>query len=205
MRKTLFWVLLLTVSMTACKGGKTSETAATEEKEPAVGMAIDEASFPDPELRKAVLSTDAGEDGILTDAEIEDFDLLDVNLKPVKDFTGIELLKNLRWLHANNVVINSLDLSKNTKLKEVFLVGIYGLTSVTLGNQPDLELLNISGTSVGNIDLTQCPKLEKLYIEQTPIGALDLSGNPELKEISCDEVLMPGLDLSACPKAGFVD
>ncbi|MCR4808558.1 MAG: hypothetical protein K5896_01715 [Prevotella sp.] len=205
MRKTLFWVLLLTVSMTACKGGKTSETAATEEKEPTVGLAIDEASFPDPELRKAVLSTDAGEDGILTDAEIEDFDLLDVNLKPVKDFTGIELLKNLRWLHANNVVINSIDLSKNTKLKEVFLVGIYGLTSVTLGNQPDLELLNISGTSVGNIDLTQCPKLEKLYIEQTPIGALDLSGNPELKEISCDEVLMPGLDLSACPKAGFVD
>ncbi len=205
MKKSLFWALALMVSITACKGGKTENAADTEKEEPAVGLAIDEKSFPDAELRAELLRTPAGEDGILTDKEIEDFHSLDVTFKPIKDFTGIEHLSNLRWLYANNTYINSLDLSKNTKLKEVFVVGVYGLTSLILGNQPNLEVVNISGSSISSLDVTQCPKLEKLYMSDTPIGAIDLSGCPELTEISCEAVLMPGLDLSACPKAGFVD
>lgn len=205
MKKALFWAMLLAVSMTACKGGKSGDAPATSEKEPAVGLAIDEASFPDPELRSAILKTSSGEDGILTDNELEDFWLLDVNSNGVADFTGLELFPNLQSLYANGFVGTSIDLSKNTKLTEIYVCASPKLTSLILGEQPELQVLNISGTNIGNIDLTQCPKLETLRMTGTPIGALDLSGCPELKEIECDVELMPGLDLSACPKAGFVD
>ena len=204
MKKTFFWALLLTVSMTACKGGKT-ESAATEEKEPAVGLAIDESHFPDANLRGALAKTSAGEDGILTDRELEDFWLLDVNYGEVVSLEGIELLPNLQSLHVNAFQGSGIDVSKNTKLKEIYCCESPQLTSLTLVELPELRLLNFNNTNISNIDLTKCPKLETLRMKDTPLGAVDLSGCPELKEIECDAVLMPGLDLSACPKAGFVD
>lgn len=196
---------MLAVSMTACKGGKTENNAATEEKEPAVGLAIDEASFPDAALRGVIAQTSAGEDGILTDEEIEDFGLLDVNYKEVKDLKGIELLPNLQLLMANAFQGTSIDVSKNTKLTEIYCCDSPTLTSLTLGEQPELVTLNFNNTNISNIDLTKCPKLETLRMKETHLGAVDLSGCPELKEIECDPVLIPGLDLSACPNAGFTD
>lgn len=205
MKKSLFWALLLVVSMTACKGGKTESAATTEEKEPAVGLAIDENNFPDTALRGAILKTSSGEDGVLTDFELDDFWLLDVNYEEVASLQGIELLPNLSSLHVNAFQGTSIDVSKNTKLKEIYCCDSPQLTSLTLDEQPELALLNFSNTNISNIDLTKCPKLETLRMKGTPIGAIDLSGCPELKEIDCDAVLMPGLDLSACPNAGFVD
>lgn len=205
MKKVFFWALMLAVSMTACKGGKTENNAATEEKEPAVGLAIDEASFPDAALRGVIAQTSAGEDGILTDEEIEDFWRLDVNYKEVKDLKGIELLPNLQLLTANAFQGTSIDVSKNTKLTEIYCCDSPTLTSLTLGEQPELETLNINNTNISNIDVTQCPKLKTLRIKETPIGAVDLSGCTELEVIECEAVLIPGLDLSACPKAGFED
>ncbi|MCR4959486.1 MAG: hypothetical protein K6B13_12940 [Prevotella sp.] len=204
MKKAFFWALLLTVSMTACKGGKT-ESAATEEKEPAVGLAVDESSFPDPALRGVIAKTSSGEDDILTDYELDDFWNLDVNYEDVASLQGIELLPNLQSLHANAFQGAAIDVSKNTKLTEIYCCDSPKLTSLTLGEQPELTTLNINNTNISNIDLTKCPKLETLRMKGTPIGAVDLSGCPELKEIECDAVLMPGLDLSACPNAGFVD
>lgn len=207
MKKTFFWALLLVVSMTACKGGKTESAAATEteNEEPAVGLAVDETNFPDAALRDAILKTSSGEDGILTDYEIEDFWLLDVNYDEVASLQGIELLPNLSSLHVNAFQGTTIDVSKNTKLKEIFCCDSPQLTSLTLGEQPELTLLNFNNTNISSIDLTKCPKLETLRMQSTPISAIDLSGCPELKEISCDSVLIPGLDLSACPNAGFVD
>ena len=204
MKKTFFWARLLTVSMTACKGGKSGD-AATEEKEKAVGLAIDEEHFPDPGLRGAIAKTSSGEDDILTDYELEDFWLLDVNYGEVASLKGIELLPNLSSVHLNGFQGASIDVSKNTKLKEIYCCDSPQLTSLTLGEQPELETLNINNTNISNIDLTQCPKLKTLRMKETPIGAVDLSGCPELEEIECDPVLIPGLDLSACPKAGFGD
>lgn len=204
MKKAFFWALLLTVSMTACKGGKSGD-AATEKNEPAVGLAIDENNFPDPGLRGAIAKTSSGEDDILTDEEIEDFWLLDVNYKEVKDLKGIELLPNLQLLMANAFQGTSIDVSKNTKLTEIYCCDSPTLTSLTLGEQPELETLNINNTNISNIDVTQCPKLKTLRIKETPIGAVDLSGCTELEVIECEAVLIPGLDLSACPKAGFED
>ena len=204
MKKAFFWALLLTVSMTACKGGKT-ENATTEEKEPAVGLAIDETNFPDAALRSAIAKTSSGEDGILTDYELNDFWLLDVNYEEVASLQGIELLPNLSSLHVNAFQGSSIDVSKNTKLKEIYCCDSPKLTSLLLGDQPELETLNFNNTSISNIDLTKCPKLKTLRMKDTSIGAVDLSGCPELEEIECDVVLMPGLDLSACPNAGFVD
>lgn len=204
MKKAFFWALLLTVSMTACKGGKSGD-AATEKNEPAVGLAIDENHFPDPGLRGAIAKTSSGEDDILTDYELEDFWLLDVNYGEVASLKGIELLPNLSSVHLNGFQGTSIDVSKNTKLKEIYCCDSPQLTSLTLGEQPELETLNINNTNISNIDLTQCPKLKTLRMKETPIGAVDLSGCPELEEIECDPVLIPGLDLSACPKAGFGD
>lgn len=205
MKKTFFWALLLMVSMTACKGGKTEDAKATEEKEPATGLAIDENNFPDAALRGAILKTSSGEDGILTDYEIDDFWLLDVNYEEVASLKGIELLPNLSSLHVNAFQGASIDVSKNNKLKEIFCCDSPQLTSLTLGEQPELVTLNFNNTNISYIDLTKCPKLETLRMKETHLGAVDLSGCPELKEIECDPVLIPGLDLSACPNAGFTD
>ena len=118
MKKAFFWALLLTVSMTACKGGKSGD-AATEKNEPAVGLAIDENHFPDPGLRGAIAKTSSGEDDILTDYEIEDFWLLDVNYGEVASLKGIELLPNLSSLHVNGFQGTTIDVSNNRKLKEI--------------------------------------------------------------------------------------
>ena len=206
MKKSLFWALALMVSITACKGGKTEKAEATEEKEaPVVGLAIDETNFPDPVIRANLLEGSAGMDSILTDKEIENLWILDVSGRGASDLTGIDKLTGLTFLNVNGFRGTMIDVSQNANLTEIYCCDSPSLTSIKLGDKPNLLRLNFSNTNVSNIDLTQCPKLEMLYMLDTPIGAVDLSGCPELKEISCETVLMPGLDLSACPNAGFVD
>ena len=181
MKKAFFWAMMLTVSMTACKGGKTENTEATEEQPKAVGLAIDETNFPDPAVREDLLSGQDGMDSIMTDEEIKNHWKVDVSYQGATDLKGVEKLTGLTYINANG----------------------FHLTTLKLAGNPDIGTLNINNTNISSIDLTQCSKLKTLRIKGTPISALDLSGCPELELIECNEELKPNLDLSACPKAGF--
>ena len=203
MEKAFFWALMLTVSMTACKGGKTENTEATEEQPKAVGLAIDETNFPDPAVREDLLSGQDGMDSIMTDEEIKNHWKVDVSYQGATDLKGVEKLTGLTYINVNGFQGTSIDLSNNPTIYEVYCCDSPNLTTLKLAGNPNIGTLNINNTNISSIDLTQCSKLKTLRIKGTPISALDLSGCPELELIECNEELKPNLDLSACPKAGF--
>ena len=205
MKKAFFWALMLAVSMTACKGGKTENTEATEEEPKAVGIAIDETNFPDPVILEFMLDGISGMDSILTDEENKNFWRVDVSYQGATDLTGVEKLTGLTYINANGFEGTSIDLSNNPTIYEVYCCDSPKLTTLKLASNANIATLNINNTNISNIDLTQCSKLQTLRIKGTPISALDLSGCPELEVIECNEELKPNLDLSACPKAGFED
>lgn len=196
-------IALAVMTAVACSDGKTQSAGGNGEKP--TGLAVDEKNFPDVAFRSAILATDAGEDGILTHEELTDFSLLDVSDKGVTSLAGIEHFPFLFFVNASRNPIQQIDLSKNSTLTELYCTDCPKLTSLTLGEQPRLEMLNCSRTNVDSLDVTQCPSLVSLYCYDTPIAGIDLSVCPALKAICCDPLLMQALDLTACLDVKFVD
>ena len=80
---------------------------------------INEARFPDSKFRYLLLHNEFGYDGYLTKEEV--WETRDLNLEDneIEDLTGIGYFSELKWLYINDNNIQTADLSKNNKLKEV--------------------------------------------------------------------------------------
>ena len=119
----------------------------------------------------------AEKDGILNDLELSRTKLI-VNAPEGKNITsleGIQYFTKLETLECNGLGLKSLDLSRNTSLKDVFC----------RNNQ--LESLNIGGnTSLATLDCSN-----------NQLTALDLSHNTELLVLTCYKNKIAKLDVSA--------
>lgn len=139
------------------------------------GIEIEERSFPDENFRLYLASHDYGKDYIISDAEIKSITYMNIDSKNVVSLQGIEYFTALEslWLFGNS--INSLDVSQNASLTELYC------------NYNNLTKLNVTG----------CNALEILCCNRNKLTQIDVSGCPSLKTLRCDQNQIKGAAMDA--------
>lgn len=102
------------------------------------------------------------------------------------DLTNIDLSGNPNLLALSvtgNKYIKGLDLSKNTRLSTISLIGL-------------IELEKLNGLPISGTSFAVFPRLQELHIANTPFDSLDLSGNPSLLILNISSTPITRLDIS---------
>ena len=113
-------------------------------------------------------------------------------------FRNLEKLACGNFLNTEeNQMINSLDVSNNTKLT-LLAFGCNKLTTIDLSKNTLLETLYCFANSLASLDLSNNPQLQTLMCYRNSLTSLDLSNNPKLQKIICGDNQMTSLDVSGC-------
>jgi Leucine-rich repeat (LRR) protein len=180
------------------------------------------------------LGIDTNKDSIISHGEAAAVTALDITNyygNYVTDATGLEAFVNLNSLIFRCNGVAKLDLSQNTKLKQVIAydnalvtidistcskleelhVGSEGfcfknkLTRLDIRNNKRLKILKCGNNQLSDLDITQNPELEVLECPLNSIADLDLSGNSALQELSVWNNELTSLDVSTCPFLRVLD
>ena len=170
-------------------------------------VAIDETNFPDlvflNEVRDAF---DKNKDGILSQAERESVDEIDVHGpdKGIKSLKGLEFFPNLKKLNCSYNFISNLDVSKNPNLEELVCYN-NSFNTLDLSKNLNLKYIHIYSTRMTTLDVSKNQKLEKLYCGHGDLKSIILSEKPNLKELSCDDNKLTTLDVSKAPNLEIIE
>ena len=138
------------------------EPAAAETGSAAQGVAVNGRNFPDAAFRAWILNpanlNGAGQDGTLTEDELQAVTAMDVSNQGIASLKGIECFTNLESLNCRGNQLTQLDVNANRQLKNLNAKANW-LTSLTL----------------------RLPLLKGLYVGKNQLTTLDMSHNPRLK------------------------
>lgn len=135
------------------------------------------------------------------------------------DFTK---LPNLDILNLNHNQLTDIDLSKNTKIRALYVSDnpFTEETPLVIGEKPLLQLLEIPMVgyldpnfdmtkypelrsfdayytrTLTKVDPTRCPNLVQLTLEMTDVASVDVTKNPHLRILNVSETRVTELDLS---------
>lgn len=139
------------------------EPAAAETGSAAQGVAVNGQNFPDAAFRAWILNpanlNDAGQDGTLTEDELQAVTAMDVSNQGIASLKGIEYFTNLESLNCRGNQLTQLDVNANRQLKNLNAKANW-LTSLTL----------------------RLPLLKGLYVGENQLTTLDMSHNPKLED-----------------------
>lgn len=152
---------------------------------PMSGVAIDEATFPDPVLRAAVEALDADGDRRLSDDESSACTSLDVSSSGLADLSGVRYLRALVDLDAHGNELVSADLSGMARLRSVNISG-NAVQSFSTAGIPSLDELDVSDNGMTALDVSSSDRLRSLSCSGNDIARLDLGRNHELVKLACD-------------------
>ena len=171
--KRLFLLLSLTILAAGCN---------KEQGEGSLPVTFEDPTFGD----YCTSQYDTNGDGVLTNDEAASVKTLtldantDKTLTGITSLSGIENFTGLEKLSCTMCEFTSVDLSRNTRLKDLDLM--YGkLTALNVSSLPELETLNCNNNALTSIDLSHNPKLRYLFVQGNRLTALDVSHNPELE------------------------
>ena len=117
-----------------------------------------------------------------------DNDMDELNLSENPELTYLDC--------SQNNLRNTLDLSKNEKLKTLICRN-NKIETLNLENNVALEKLEFTNNRVNNLDLSKNIKLIELNYENNNLSSLDLSANKEIKILNCKLNDIKNLDLSS--------
>lgn len=116
------------------------------------GLPIDEEHFPDPVFRDYLMEQDYGQDGLIMDDEIADIISISITENSeLKSLQGIEYFTELSSLSCYGCQLESLDVSKNTKLM-LLQCQENNLKELNLGNLSSLMIVNCSDNAFTYIE-----------------------------------------------------
>ena len=117
----------------------------------------------------------------------------------ITDLTGVEHFPNLEKLYVNGYdelcALTKLDVSQNTKLKDLFCASNQ-LTELNLNGLSALQELDCEDNLLAFLDLSDCAALERLVCDTNSLTELDLSSNPLLSFVYCYSTDISVLNLS---------
>ena len=158
---------------------------------------ITDGNFADKNFQNYLKDNITGGRNYLTQKQCESVKEISLNmLYPVERLNGIQYFPNLEKLKVEAYDLRTVDLSRNTALKELSVVGCRNLTSLDLSHNPNLQRLTCRATGLTSLDLSHNPNLQRLNCNFTGLTSLDLSHNPELEYLSCVSNKFTKLDLS---------
>ena len=163
----------------------------------AQGIEINAANFPDPYFRNFLLAQYYGQDGVLTDEEIEGIISINVLAKDISNLKGIEYFTALRVLWCGNNRLTALDVSKNTALTDLSCYNNQ-LTALDVSKNTALTNLHCSSNQLTALDVSKNTALMYLYCDDNQLTVLDVSGCTALEWLQCDGNQLTALDVSGC-------
>ena len=156
---------------------------------------INEENFPDENFRTYLLQQDYGQDGKLTEDEINGITTINVGSSNISSLQGIEYFTALTYLSCSSNELTSLDVSKNTALAQ--LECTYNqLTNLDISNNTALTRLLCGVNQLTSLDVTNNTALEWFSCYDNQLTSLDVSNNTALKELSCHNNQLTSLDVS---------
>ncbi len=114
-------------------------------------------------------------DYVLTKGQATAITAIDCSSQSITDVTGVEFFPNLATLNVKDNAIETIDLTKNAKLKE----------------------LDVSGNQLVALKLSGNPVLTTLYCQNNLLETLDVSQNMKLSRLICKTNHLTRLDVSA--------
>ncbi|MBS6763900.1 MAG: LPXTG cell wall anchor domain-containing protein [Clostridium sp.] len=160
---------------------------------------INNTNFPDPKFREYLggYTIDTNDDDILSAAEIDAIEEVNVARQEISDLTGIGYLKNLKKLGCWGTKIKVLDVSGNPNLSEIQCHDNSDLASLIVKGAGALTFLKCNDTNIASIDVSENPNLETLVCQNnSSLGSLIVKGASSLKQIDCSKTGISSLDVS---------
>lgn len=133
---------------------------------------------------------DTNGDGKLSEEEIAAVEAIDImggwNWVYVASLEGLEYFTGLKYLNAaDNTPLNSLNISKNTKL-ETLLIFYTNVGNMDYSNNLELQVLDCEFSGMTTLDLSANTKLRDLNVmDNTGLNSLDISKNTALERLIC--------------------
>ena len=117
-----------------------------------------------------------------------------INDSSIKDFTGLDGFTSLTRLGIEVNDVTELDISKNIKLKDLFISNGL-LKSIDVSKNTELETLRLVVVDISSIDLKNNLKLKDLTIGNTVITKIDLRYNEKLLDINLSHGIIENINL----------
>lgn len=146
---------------------------------------------------------DADSDGKISYEEAAAVTQLGLDECEVGNFEGLEHFTGVKMIYANGHAASEIDLTKCTELALLSLHSFNGnahITSIDFSQNTKLEYLDLIGTSLTSLDVSNNPKLSVLFTAggYCDLGALDLSANKEIVNIDIESSGVTSLNIEGC-------
>lgn len=118
----------------------------------------------------------------------------------VNELSSLDVSKcpELRILYCGKNLLTSLDVSGLAHLTELMCPSNPELSSLTVGDKPEMTYLSCVSCKLGNLTIGDAPELEKLYCYGNVLTSLNITNSPKMTLLSCYTNLLESLDFSGC-------
>lgn len=160
---------------------------------------INETNFPDYNFRESfVRYYDNDEDGYLSQEEIAEVTQIGGGER-FADYTGMEYFTEATAFRSmSSTQVTSIDFSKNPKIEDITLYNS-GISEIDLSKNTELKSLSLVGASkLTSLDLSHNPKLNSLTVRDNALEKLDLSDHTQLTYVDCSGNQIGELNVSNC-------
>ncbi|MCK5906656.1 MAG: T9SS type A sorting domain-containing protein [Flavobacteriales bacterium] len=146
-------------------------------------------NIPDANFKSALIANTAintNSDSEISVTEAQNFTgEIDVYNKNISNLIGIEEFVNIIYLAChNNPQLNTIDISKNTKLTTFACVG-NNMLSLDVSANTELQYLLCNNNQLTSLDVSANTALGYLYCYNNKLTSLDVSSNTELQRLDC--------------------
>ena len=145
---------------------------------------INETTFPDANFRAWRLEQDYGQDGVLTENEINGITEISVNSRGISSLQGIEFFTALQDLHCPYNQLTTLDVSANTALQYLACFDNQ-LTTLNVSANIELYYLGCDVNQLTTLDVSGCTALQRLDCCNNQLTSLNVSGCMALQGLNC--------------------
>lgn len=158
-------------------------------------IAINETNFPDDVFRAWVAENcdkapEGGEkDGYLDDEEIAAQVIIGINNRNIEDLKGIEYFTAATMLMCDGNKLQTLDVSKNTKLTQLICYG-NKLTSLNVSKNTALTSLHCTDNQLTSLNVSNNTELGMLLCQNNQLTSLDVTNNQKLTTLDCSNNLI---------------
>ncbi len=142
-------------------------------------------NFPNATFMEYVKRFDTDNDGFLDADEREAVTEIDVHAKSIDSLKGIELFPNLVKLECSNNKLTELDVSKNTKLTELYCIGNWQLSELDVSKNTALKQLWCGSCGLSSLRLGANTELEVLDCSHNQLSYLSTYNNSKLWYLDC--------------------
>ena len=165
---------------------------------------VNDTNFPDESFREYVLEEiDKDKNKILSEEEIVNTKKIDlyersrVGGQSSNDLKGIEYFTELEDLSIGLQDLETVDLSKNTKLTALSAYNSH-LKTLDLSNNKLLRSVNLNSNELTVLDLSGLENLKSINCDDNKLSSIKVPGSGPLEYISLHNNQLTELDLSAC-------